>query len=110
MDIELRTDTVGSSPVVAVGGIVDMASVPQLRNTLTRALRQFPGRRVAVDLDGVHLLDDAGLGVLLGVAAAARDAGGEVSFVVTNARVREQLTRTRVDRAIDVAATVSELA
>ncbi|MEM8621722.1 MAG: anti-sigma factor antagonist [Actinomycetota bacterium] len=110
MDIELRTDTIGSIPVVAVGGIVDMASVPQLRDTLTRAIRQFAGQRVALDLDGVRALDDAGLGILLGVAAAARDVGGEVSFVVTNERLRNQLARTRVDRAVDVAATVSELA
>ncbi|MEO1056575.1 MAG: STAS domain-containing protein [Actinomycetota bacterium] len=110
MVLQLRTDTIGNVPVVAVGGVVDLATVPHLRDELTKAIRRFPGEHLAIDLDGVGAIDDAGLGVLLGVAALARDAGGDVSFVVSNARLRDQLHRTRVDRAVSVASSASELA
>lgn len=110
MVLQLRTDTIGTVPVVAVGGVVDLATVPQLRDELTKAVRRFPGEHLAIDLDGVGALDDAGLGVLLGIASLARDAGGDVSFVVSNTRLRDQLQRTRVDRAVTVTSTASELA
>ena len=71
MDLRARHDLVGSLPVVALAGSVDLATLPQLGNALFRLVGDHPGRRVAVDLDGVDVLDDTGLGVLLGAAGRA---------------------------------------
>ena len=102
MDLRARHDVVGSLPVVALAGSVDLATLPQLGNALFRLVDDHPGRRVAVDLDGVDVLDDTGLGILLGAAGRARQGGGDVVVVVSDERLRARFTTTGFDRAIDV--------
>ena len=57
---------------------------------------------MAVDLDGVDVLDDTGLGVLLGAAGRARQAGGELVVVVSDERLRARFEATGFDRAVAV--------
>ena len=102
MQVHTTLDNVGGFVVVTVDGAVDLASVGHLHDDLTRALRQHHAVTLLVDLDAVTVLDDAGLGVLLGAAAAARQAGGELEVVCTRAPLRERLARTRFDRAVAV--------
>ena len=64
------------------------------------------GRPVAVDLDGVDALDDVGLGVLLGAAGRARQAGGDLVVVCASEHLRERFTLTGLDRAINVSPTL----
>ena len=59
------------------------------------------------DLDGVAALDDAGLGVLLGAAAAARQADGDLEIVCNDERLRTRLERTRLDQAIAVRTSIT---
>jgi anti-sigma B factor antagonist len=102
MDLRARHDVVGTVPVVALSGSVDLATVPLLSSALFRLIGEHPATRVAVDLDGVDVLDDTGLGVLLGAAGRARQGGGELVVVVTDERLRSRLDATGFDRAIDV--------
>jgi anti-sigma B factor antagonist len=102
MDLRARHDIVGGLAVVALSGSVDLGTVPQLTNALARLVADHGGRRVAVDLDGVDVLDDIGLGVLLGAAGRARQAGGELVVVVADPRLRERFAATGFDRAIEV--------
>jgi anti-sigma B factor antagonist len=76
--------------------------VPALRDALVRLIADHPGRRVAVDLDGVDALDDTGLGVLLGAAGRARLSGGDVVVITADARLRERFGLTGLDRAVEV--------
>lgn len=105
--VHTRVDTVGGSIVVTVEGLVDLASVGRLHDDLTRAVRQHPGNTLVVDLDAVSVLDDAGLGVLLGAAATAREAGGDLEVVCTRAALRTRLARTRFERAVDVRGSIA---
>jgi anti-sigma B factor antagonist len=98
---------VGGATVAVVEGAVDLATIAAFHGALTQVLRQHPGETVVVDLDGVTVLDDAGLGVLLGAAATARDAGGDIEVVCTRTSLRERLARTRVDRAITVRSSIT---
>jgi anti-sigma B factor antagonist len=102
VDLRARHDVVGTLPVVALSGSVDLATVPQLTTALYRLVAEHPAARVAVDLDGVDVLDDTGLGVLLGAAGRARQAGGELVVVVSDARLRERFATTGFDRAVDI--------
>lgn len=102
MQLHTRLDEVGGSMVVTVEGHVDLAEVGRLHDALTRAIRQHPGVTVLVDLDAVGVLDDAGLGALLGAAAAARNHGGDLAVVCTRPTLCERLTATRFDRAVDI--------
>ncbi len=107
MQVHTRVDVIGGSVVVAVDGPVDLAAVGRLYDDLTRAVRQHPGVTVLVDLDEVSVLDDAGLGVLLGAAAAARDAGGDLEVICTRSALCERLRATRFDRAVAVRSSIT---
>lgn len=73
--------------VLAVRGVVDVASAPELRQLLQEV--QFGGeQRVLVDLREVELIDSFGLGVLVGARKRAAAQGGELAVVVTNERLR----------------------
>ena len=102
MQVHTRIDDVGGAIVVTVDGVIDLAAVGHLHDDLTRAVRQHPGITLLVDLDATVAVDDAGLGILLGAAAAARDAGGDLEVVCTHAVLRERLRHTRFDCAVTV--------
>lgn len=106
MSLHTTVTQVGDAQVVAVEGDVDLASIGVLHGELARVLRQHPASTVVVDLDGVRALDDAGLGVLLGAAASAREADGDLEVVCTRPTLRSRLERTGFDRAVTVRATI----
>ena len=107
MQVHISVADVAGTAVASVDGAVDLASVGSFHNQLGRVLRQRPGEVVVIDLDAVTVLDDAGLGVLLGAAATARDAGGDIEIVCTRAALRERLARTRLDRAVTVRSSIT---
>jgi anti-sigma B factor antagonist len=102
MDLHCRLTSIGPSPVLHVSGEIDLATLPTFRDHLTRAIGQHPATSLFVDLDGVIALDDTGLGMLLGAAGRAREAGGELVVVCSNERLLQRFTLTGLDRAITV--------
>jgi anti-sigma B factor antagonist len=109
VDLTATESVVAGTAVVTLSGSVDLATVPQLSDALSRAVLSNRGRLVAVDLDGVTALDDTGLGVLLGAAGRARDSGGDVAIICSDARLGARLARCGLDRAVTVARTIAEL-
>jgi len=107
MDLRTNASTVGGIPTVAVDGVVDLASIAVFRDALLRTIHSNSGELVVADLDGVAALDDAGLGVLLGAAAAARQADGDLEIVCNGERLRTRLERTRLDQAIAVRTSIT---
>lgn len=95
---------VGDDVVIALGGDVDLSAAPALTQVLRRAISTATGSagKVVIDLDGVMVLDDTALGLLVGAAASARRAGLDIAVICTEARMRERLTETRLDQIIDV--------
>lgn len=102
MDLRCRTLQLGDTTALVLEGDLDLASVPALHNALGRLLNDARGDVVAVDLDGLDVLDDAGLGVLLGFAGRAREAGGDLVLVCTNERHRARFELSGLARAIEV--------
>jgi anti-sigma B factor antagonist len=102
MDLRSRRDVVGTLPVVALSGSADLATVPELQDVLVRLISDHPARRVAVDLDGVDAMDDTALGVLLGAAGRARQAGGDLVVITSDERLRDRFGLTGLDRAVEV--------
>ena len=102
MQLHGRQSEVGTVPVLALSGSVDLSTVPTLCDALARLIGDHAGRLVAVDLDGVDILDDSGLGVLLGAAGRARSNGGELVIVASDGRLRDRFAVTGLDRAVDV--------
>jgi anti-anti-sigma factor len=109
MQVHTTLDQVGGSIVVTVDGVVDLAAVGHLHDDLARAVRRHPGVTLLVDLDAVSVLDDAGLGVLLGAAAAARAEHGDLEVVCSRPALRARLGSTRFDRAVNVRNTIASV-
>jgi len=102
MELVCTLTTLAGQPVLQVSGEIDLATVPYFRDQLVRAVTLHLGVTLAVDLDGVTALDDTGFGMLLGAAGRAREQGGDLTIVSTNARLRARLALTGLDRAVTV--------
>ena len=107
MELRASTTVVAGVPTVIVEGAVDLVTIGRFHDVLHRAVLDHPGRPVRVDLDGVGTLDDTGLGVLVGVAAAARERGGALELVCTAPTIRRRLETTRIDRILEIRSTVA---
>lgn len=79
-----------------------MSTLPRFTDSLNRELVTSDAPIVLIDLDAVNGLDDAGLGILLGLAARARGAHRALGVVASLPRIRERLADSRFDRAVEV--------
>ena len=102
MDLGCRLLMVGEQAVLAVEGSIDVSTVPLLRDELLRSVHRHRGQVVVVDLDGVSVLDDTGLGILLGAAATARRDGGDIQIACSTPGLLDRFALTGLDRAITV--------
>ena len=80
-DIEVRGEELWVLPV----GDLDMASAPELSETLSLALAT-DAQAIVIDLRGIELLDSTGLRALLEVQAA--EGGERIAFVPGNDHVQ----------------------
>ncbi|MEY2957834.1 MAG: hypothetical protein RLZZ01_402 [Actinomycetota bacterium] len=102
MDLRITLRDLGGVRVVALDGMVDLSSVPMLQSQLRREIATRAGTTIVVDVDGAISIDDVALGVLLGAAATAREAGGDLEVLTTSDRWRERFRTTRFEHAVTV--------
>lgn len=102
MELRGTLTTIGALPVLEVNGEIDLATLPLLRDHLTRAVDAHRGAVLHVDVDGVTALDDTGLGMFLGAAGRAREHGGDLVLVCRGERLRRRFQLTGLDRAVVV--------
>jgi anti-sigma B factor antagonist len=78
----------GSQSVLFFAGEIDLATVPECSDMLTKFVDDFAGRDIAIDLFQVTALDDTGVGVILGAVARARTAGSHLALVIDDPQMR----------------------
>jgi anti-sigma B factor antagonist len=83
--------------IVSVGGEVDIATAPELRNALGIALANG-ARDVVVDFSGTSFIDSTTLGILIGTLRRLRPGGGSVSVVSRDPTVARLFEITTLDR------------
>lgn len=81
MSLSVDSTTTGDKVVVAAQGEIDVSNAGELRDPLDAALAQGAAG-VVCDLAEVPYIDSTGIGVLVGVAHRAKEAGS--SFVVAH--------------------------
>src|SRR4051812_6578727 len=109
MDLIVRHLESGGVPVVSIAGEVDLATAPRLRDALLQAAVEHPGERVAIDLDGVSMLDSAGLGVLVGALRRVTATGGDLVIVCSAPRLLELLAQCRLDRVFEIRSRLADV-
>jgi len=93
----VRDLTPGAAVVVV--GRLDVGSVGRVRDALHAAIAQGAGDLV-IHLDGVEVVDAAGLGVLVGAHRRARLAGRRVVLVGVPSRLERLIRHTRLHRVL----------
>ncbi|MBX3285094.1 MAG: STAS domain-containing protein [Actinobacteria bacterium] len=107
MDLRLELSEQGGWSVLLVGGEVDVATAPRLREQLIKLVndQRF---QIVVDLGGVDFIDSTGLGVLIGALKRVRTQGGELALVCTERRILKVFEITGLDRVFRIGGTVEE--
>ena len=80
----------GSQPVLVFSGEIDLATVPECSDMLTKFVDDNAGRDIAIDLCQVTALDDTGVGVILGAVARARTSGSHLALVIDDQHLRQR--------------------
>ncbi len=103
MSMTIKCDQKDATCVVCVTGEVDVSNAAELRGALEEAIAG-PSDAVEVDLGSVPYIDSTGIGVLVGAAHRASDAG--TSFVVSNPQrnVARVLSMLGVDGELGIGA------
>ena len=86
MDLRLDVSEQAGWSVLEVGGEIDVATAPRLREQLI-ALVNDQHYRIVVNLDAVDFIDSTGLGVLIGALKRVRTHDGDLALVCTEPRI-----------------------
>lgn len=85
--------------VLAVGGDLDVAAAPALRQAVMAAV-SAGGTRLILDLTGVGFIDSFGIGAVVGSLKRVRQRGGELALVCPEPRVRRVFELCDLDRVL----------
>jgi anti-sigma B factor antagonist len=105
MQVRTQVSEIAGWTVVNVYGEFDVATSPDLRELLTRLVRDGADRLV-LDLDGVDFLDSTGLGTILGALRRVRTNGGDLRIVSTQAGIARLFEITGLDKALPLLPTL----
>jgi len=80
----------GSQSILIFAGEIDLATVPECSDMLTKFVDEHAGSDLAVDMRQVTALDDTGVGVILGAVARARTARSHLALIIDDQHMRER--------------------
>lgn len=107
MDLRLDVSQRGEWSIVEVGGEVDVATAPRLREQLISLVGD--GRyRIVVSLEAVDFIDSTGLGVLISGLKRVRTHGGEFAVVCDEPRIMKVFEITGLDTVFNVVPTLDD--
>jgi len=108
VSLRVSTQEIGRHLVLAFDGALDLSSLPRFSDALTKHLR--PSMSAVLDLDGITVLDDTAIGILLGAAARQRESGGMLGIVCTNPDIIDRLRRMGVGAGVPIVSSVLDIA
>jgi anti-sigma B factor antagonist len=91
----------GGTTVVAVGGELDIASAPMLKDAIDRA-RQDDADDLVVDLRDLEFMDVSGLRVLMRAQQRADETGGRLRLANVRDSVRRLLALTGASEILSI--------
>ncbi|WP_426571005.1 anti-sigma factor antagonist [Aquihabitans sp. McL0605] len=107
MDLRLEVSKQGGWSVVEVGGEIDVATAPRLREQLITLVNKQE-YQIIVSLEAVDFIDSTGLGVLISGLKRVRMHDGEFALVCTEPRILKVFEITGLLAVFKVYATIEE--
>ena len=107
MDLRLDVTERDRWAVLAVGGEVDVATAPRLRERLIELVNSGK-HHIVVDLTDVEFLDSTGLGVLVGALKRVRSHEGDLDLVCTESRILKVFEITGLTKVFTMHRSVDE--
>lgn len=101
MDLRLDVNEHGDWSVLRVGGEVDVATAPKLREQMI-SLVNDQRYKLIVDLGGVDFIDSTGLGVLIGALKRVRSHDGDLHLVCHDDRIVRVFEITGLDKVFRI--------
>ena len=80
----------GAQTVLVFAGEIDLATVPECSDMITKFVDVHAGSDISVDMRQVSALDDTGVGVILGAVARARTSGSHLALVIDDQHMRDR--------------------
>ena len=102
MNLNVQSKSDAARTVILVSGEVDVSNADVLRTAIDEAIRAEGIQAVDVDMAQVPYIDSTGIGVLVGGAHRAQDAGLAFSLVGAQDNVVRILGMLGVDEVINV--------
>jgi len=97
----------GDVTVLRVRASLDAKTAAELKPEVV-AIGESGTKKVVVDLSKLALIDSSGVGVLISLFKRLRAIGGQVCFAGVQAQPKEVFRLLRLDRSLDLCATVDE--
>ena len=101
MDLRLDVSERDGWSVLQVGGEIDVATAPRLREQLIKLVndQRF---MIVVDLGAVDFIDSTGIGVLIGALKRVRTHDGNLVLVCTEPRIVKVFEITGLDQVFQI--------
>ncbi len=101
MDLRLDVSERDGWSVLQVGGEIDVATAPRLREQLIKLVndQRF---MIVVDLGAVDFIDSTGLGVLIGALKRVRTHDGALVLVCTEPRIVKVFEITGLNQVFEI--------
>ena len=106
MDLRVEATQTGTA-VVRLDGRLDLVSAGEAKQRMVDVV-DGGQRRLVVDMANVDFVDSSGLGAIVGVLKAARQAGGDLRIARPTSQLRSILELTMLDRVLRPYETVEE--
>jgi anti-sigma B factor antagonist len=97
----------GDVHVLTVGGELDLATVPEVREELSR-ITDEGGREIVIDLLAVPLVDSVALGLLVETSKRVKARGGALRIVCADRRIARIIEVTGLERILSRHSTLRE--
>ncbi len=98
----------GDWSVLKVGGEIDIATAPRLREHLL-SLVNDQRYHLVIDMEAVEFIDSTGLGVLIGALKRVRAHDGDLQVVLTDSRILKVFEITQLDTIFQIHPTVDSV-
>jgi len=104
---EITVLSLPSGAVVSIVGDIDLATIPEFRSEVLRAMDLF-GPSLVFDFSGVDVFDTVALGVVLEAVKRSRSRGGSVAIADPSPSVQSDFDATRVSEILPLFPSVDD--